>query len=625
MGIFTSKLNITRGKYNLNMVSGNPIQKSDILKGAKNQELMNVLFNFFDVEGVLDGVLTPYEQCRLVDVFKELDTDFDGKLSKQEFEDAGAGSKLDGETIRDFFKRIMKSMKRKDKVSAKEVYETGREIRGLNKEEDKAETPANTNTTESKESASSATIKQKSAPEPAEKAEIAAQNKETKVEQQKKATKAEQPKKAVPAQDIEDNASNTKAIETQAELDGIFEEEPPIETVEKPEKAQKTVETPVENRPVRESVETPVQVKTEPKEAKQELHNYTVQMNETFTNIIRKSLAAQGNTNPTKAEIEAAKEEFKKNNPKAVKTTRDGYEYLLVGAKVKLVGDVENKNNSKEQIAAWTERYAKKENVSSEYNQTTSKAVKTNNTEAKQDKKQEKDVVSPDAIPNSGIEIVAVANGDTGYVETKDNIKTETRYDKSGEVKEIYESKYSESGLLAAKIVKDKDGNVKQSISYLYYEDGREARRTYKDKDGNVIGTTEISYETKDNPDVVKKELLKDQKGKPTGGVVQYKDGSISYHYYNSNFNPTEEYTIDKSGKKVKSSSHSYYANGLPERSTYITKDGTEIYWYNQDGSYEHSVLDKENKPVKLEYADIDDKPITKEEYQRRKPVEITK
>ena len=51
MGIFTSKLNITRGKYNLNMVSGNPIQKSDILKGAKNQELMNVLFNFFDVEG----------------------------------------------------------------------------------------------------------------------------------------------------------------------------------------------------------------------------------------------------------------------------------------------------------------------------------------------------------------------------------------------------------------------------------------------------------------------------------------------------------------------------------------------------------------------------------------------
>ena len=99
----------------------------------------------------------------------------------------------------------------------------------------------------------------------------------------------------------------------------------------------------------------------------------------------------------------------------------------------------------------------------------------------------------------------------------------------------------------------------------------------------------------------------------------------MSYHYYNSNFNPTEEYTVDKTGKTIKSSKHSYYPNGLPERSTYITENGTEIYWYNQDGSYEHSILDNDNKPVKLEYADIDDNPITKEEYQRRKPVEITK
>ena len=605
MGIFSSKLNITRGKYNLDKVSGNPIQKSDILKGAKNQELMNILFNFFDVDGGKpDGILTSYEQCRLVDVFKKLDTDLDGKLSKQEFEDAAAGSKLDGETIRDFFIRIMKSMKRKEKVNAKEVYDFEQEMRGLNKE-DKVETPAATDP-----------LKQKTEQKTTTKQEVT---------EQKKETKAEQPQKAAPAQDIEDNASNTKAIETQAEPDGVFEEEPPIETEEKPAKAQKPAETPVENKPVSESVKTPVKVKTEPQEAKQELHNYTVQMNETFTNIIRKSLAAQGNTNPTKAEIKAAKEEFKKNNPKAVKTTRDGYEYLLVGAKVKLVGNVENKNNSKEQIAAWTERYAKKENISSEYTQTTPKAVKTNNTESKQEKKQEKNVVTPDTIPNNGIEIVVVANGDTAYVETKDNIKTETKYDKSGEVKEISENKYTQSGLLATKTIKDKDGNIKQVIDYLYYEDGREAQRTYKDKDGNITGYAEISYETKDNPNVVKRELLKDKNGKPTAGVVQYKDGSMSYHYYNSNFNPTEEYTVDKTGKTIKSSKHSYYPNGLPERSTYITENGTEIYWYNQDGSYEHSILDNDNKPVKLEYADIDDNPITKEEYQRRKPVEITK
>ena len=87
--------------------------------------------------------------------------------------------------------------------------------------------------------------------------------------------------------------------------------------------------------------------------ASENLHDYTVQFGEQFTDIIVNSLKAKNNgAEPTAEEIAAAKERFKANNPDAVKE-RNGVEYLLAGAKIKLEGDLEDKNNSEEQEQVW--------------------------------------------------------------------------------------------------------------------------------------------------------------------------------------------------------------------------------------------------------------------------------
>lgn len=89
--------------------------------------------------------------------------------------------------------------------------------------------------------------------------------------------------------------------------------------------------------------------------ASENLHDYTVQFGEKFTDIIINSLKAKNNgTEPTAEEITAAKERFKANNPDAVKE-RNGVEYLLSGAKIKLEGELEDKNNSSEQEKIWVD------------------------------------------------------------------------------------------------------------------------------------------------------------------------------------------------------------------------------------------------------------------------------
>ncbi|MDR1327450.1 MAG: hypothetical protein LBJ74_03490 [Heliobacteriaceae bacterium] len=111
-----------------------------------------------------------------------------------------------------------------------------------------------------------------------------------------------------------------------------------------------------------------------------ELHSYTVQNGESFTNIIKKSLQAQGIENPTAEQIKEAKEEFKKNNPDAVKTSKkSGVEYLLVGAKVNLTGKLEDKNNAAEQINNYEDKIAarKEEKQNAEAKVEDKKAVDT--------------------------------------------------------------------------------------------------------------------------------------------------------------------------------------------------------------------------------------------------------
>ena len=93
-------------------------------------------------------------------------------------------------------------------------------------------------------------------------------------------------------------------------------------------------------------------------------HSYTVQMDEDYTDIIKRSLKAKGVEEPTEEQIKTEKENFEKNNPGAVKRNKSGVEYLLVGAQVKLEGELENKDNSQEQIDLWVDKYINKKDVS---------------------------------------------------------------------------------------------------------------------------------------------------------------------------------------------------------------------------------------------------------------------
>ena len=73
-------------------------------------------------------------------------------------------------------------------------------------------------------------------------------------------------------------------------------------------------------------------------------YTYTVQMDESFTGVIKRSLQAKGIENPTAEQIQEAKDKFKENNPDTVKTAKNGVEFLLVGAEVKLEGEFTRAN-----------------------------------------------------------------------------------------------------------------------------------------------------------------------------------------------------------------------------------------------------------------------------------------
>ncbi len=90
-------------------------------------------------------------------------------------------------------------------------------------------------------------------------------------------------------------------------------------------------------------------------EAKNKTYGYVVQSGDKFTEVMTKVLQAQGIENPTEEQIAEAKEQFKKDNPNAIRTTSSGYEFLMVGEQVKLRGEVEYAKNSQEAVAQWAQ------------------------------------------------------------------------------------------------------------------------------------------------------------------------------------------------------------------------------------------------------------------------------
>ncbi len=110
-----------------------------------------------------------------------------------------------------------------------------------------------------------------------------------------------------------------------------------------------------------ESAQTKPNKQSDEGKTEQKAYNdYTVQEGEHFKDLIVRSLKAQNTDNkdyePTEEEINKEIEDFKANNPEDTVKERNGKMYLLAGAKVKIAGGLEDKNNGEEQEQKWLDR-----------------------------------------------------------------------------------------------------------------------------------------------------------------------------------------------------------------------------------------------------------------------------
>lgn len=186
-------------------------------------------------------------------------------------------------------------------------------------------------------------------------------------------------------------------------------------------------------------------------------HTYTVQMDEDYTDIIKRSLKAKGVEEPTEEQIQKEKENFEKNNPGAVKRNKKGVEYLLVGAQVKLEGKLENKDNSQEQIDLWVDKYINKKDVSDRVKGSEDHQGEDGNTPDPAIVKKAEDAgyrktYSPDFFYDEKTKKHMKYNSETGKFEEVPNL---TYVDKNTQIYTIPLDKGRKR-----KEVKDNDGNI---------------------------------------------------------------------------------------------------------------------------------------------------------------------
>ena len=170
----------------------------------------------------------------------------------------------------------------------------------------------------------------------------------------KRIMQAQQNDEKVSVEEIITQQSDT-APEADAATDAPEDNSAPITVTTTTTTTTTTPVTPDENPVSAEPQQAVTEEGTEVEEKPQTvLNDYTVQNGESYTDLIKRSLKAQGIENPTDEQIKQAKENFEKNNPGAVHTSKKGVQYLLVGEKVKLEGKLEDKNNAQEEINEYT-------------------------------------------------------------------------------------------------------------------------------------------------------------------------------------------------------------------------------------------------------------------------------
>lgn len=324
-------------------------------------------------------------------------------------------------------------------------------------------------------------------------------------------------------------------------------------------------------------------------------NDYTVQEGEHFKDLIIRSLKAQNTDNedyePTEEEINKEIEDFKANNPEGTVKERNGKMYLLAGAKVKIAGGLEDKNNGEEQEQKWLDRIRSTRKTKHGGNAAPVQGDAGNNDKKAEEKKGSAPVKkgtnnkSKGADNKKGSEPVKNNNNEPKNLRKtyKEGVYydeiTKTHYKKENnkwvEVKGKYGkiTQYNKDG---SWIEKDSDGNKTWCRT-----DGTRIKKEYYDENGKLSCLME--YDKQEN----------------STKTLCYDNGKIAYA---ANYYPNGNTKLVTSWEKDYTATDSYDKNGVRTKRVEKFKDRTRT-WVYQNGK-KLKYINKTSKGVETQLFD---------------------
>lgn len=545
--MFGKKLQIGEGdKYDLSKVSTETVSQEEVAK--KNAKLIEI-FKKFDINP--DGKLDSKELALAMDYYQSLD-DGDNKLSKKELEAAAeefnknnnlqGKDQVDAKDLKTFIKNLFKATK------GDPTDETQKVIEKYNKEQE----------------------------------QIAWQQKQDALE-----AKAQKAGWEWSLDGAYWDKKNNKYYLPNADM-SAFEEvhwsdsEHRYKVMSADELAELEAARAAEAEAERKAAEKAKAAETP------QLHKYIVQSGDKFTEVISKALQAQGIENPTDEQIAEAKEQFKQDNPNAVKTTKGGYEYLLVGAEVNLRGKVDFSKNSEEAVAQWakanedlvSESYKKDHRAPNEVPEVVVTAsAPTEDQRVRGAKAKEM------GLEGSQIEGLYRKFGSDGhyeYYQWDDKKQDFVNVKEKGVISVTEPNQYTDQYILRRAV---KGGGYNDEV---YDKDNKPVKTLKYDKNGTYTGYVESYYWPGGGV-----EYTYDAAGRETKSVRKYENGHVisSECTYDAAGRKAKEVTKDENGN-VLSFEYTYDAAGREAKKVVkFVKDGYEVIVFGEldaDGNWIH-------------------------------------